>query len=239
MNSSVAAIHVNWAQSHHQSFSKRSTWALFCGKFCHFCYSCLIHLLVQNLQYILNVLNIFWTYVFNIFWMVSIYFERTPYILYRFSTFCTWSKMRFYLLKIWHLNMYDWRCTKYIECFLSQSNEFKYCTNSNKFCASRYIRRLWEIIYLHVDGSLKDSVVARRVRKGRSFPLKWDLRGHFWGYKLQVVEMNSRLFFFIIRTLVIPDRKNGLIVCWDAIRMTFFFQICQSCLFIHGLLTEF
>ena len=118
MNSSVAAIHVNWAQSHHQSFSKRSTWALFCGKFCHFCCLCLIHLLVQNLQYILNVLNIFWTHVciqyilnvLNIFWTYCCF-------LFGSSTFFTWSKVRFYLLKNCHLNMYNWKCAKILSAF--------------------------------------------------------------------------------------------------------------------------
>ena len=141
-----------------------------------------------------KILNKFWTYSKYLEHMYSIYFEYSQYILNVLHIFCTWSKMRFYLLKIWHLNMYDWRCTKYIEYFLIQLNEIKiYCKNSKKFCTSRYIRHLWEIIYLHVDGSLKDSVVARRVHKGRSFFLKWDLRGHFWGYKLE-----SRNDFYIL-----------------------------------------
>ena len=86
-----------------------------------------------------------------------------------------------YILKVFYIfGMYS------IECFLSQLNDFKiYCSNTNKFCTTRYIRHLGEIIYLLVDGSLKDSVLARRVHKGRFFFLKWDLRGHFWGYKLE------------------------------------------------------
>ena len=115
----VAAIHVNWAQSHHQSFSKRSTWALFCGKFCHFCCFCLIHLLVQNLQYILNVFNIFWAHLIC-FGLIPFIWNVFPIFCTGFHTFCTWSKVRFYL-KDWHFNVHDWRCTKYIEYVFSKS----------------------------------------------------------------------------------------------------------------------
>ena len=208
MNSSVAAIHVNWAQSHHQSFSKRSTWALFCGKFCHFCCLCLIHLLVQNLQYILNVLILLCPYsihlessqyilnVFNIFQTYSICFECIPNILYRFNTFCTWSAVRFYQ-KNWHFNLHDWRCTN-IYWVLSKS---KYIAQIQTNFVQADKLGIWEKLSIcSLMAPLR--IVWWHEEFIRVVPFSWNgIYVDISGDTNWKVEMIS-IFFFIIRTSV-------------------------------------